>query len=74
MKQFLSALLQDKNGQYSLRELSMCILIAALLISWIAQQFFDKAVPEFMFFTLASLVAAGCFGYSMERRQQIENN
>ncbi|NLR58839.1 hypothetical protein HGH93_12050 [Chitinophaga polysaccharea] len=74
MKQFLSALMQDKNGQYSLRELAVCILLIALLVAWIAQQFYNKAIPESMFFTLASLVAAGCFGYSMERRQVTENN
>lgn len=69
MKQFLSELLKDKNGSYSLRELAACILLLALLISWIAQQFFGRDVPEFMFFSIASMVAATCFGYSMERRQ-----
>jgi hypothetical protein len=67
MKEFLLALLQDKRGQYSMRELTVCILLVALLASWIAQQFFNKSVPEFMFFTLGSLVAAGCFGYSLEK-------
>jgi len=67
MKQFLQTLFKDKNGNYSLRELTVAILLAALLVSWIAQQFFSKAVPEFMFFTIASLVAAGCFGYSLEK-------
>ena len=67
MKQFLLTLLRDKNGQYSMRELAVCILLVALLVSWIAQQFFSKVVPEYMFFTLGSLVAAGCFGYSLEK-------
>lgn len=67
MKQFLLTLLKDKSGQYSMREAAVCILLLALLASWIAQQFFSKVVPEFMFFTLGSLVAAGTFGYSMEK-------
>jgi len=67
MKQFLLTLLKDKSGQYSMRELAVCILLIALLTSWIAQQFWSKAVPEFMFFSIASLVAAGCFGYSLEK-------
>lgn len=67
-------LFQDKNGQYSLRELAVCLLLVALLTSWIAQQFFNKTIPEFMFFSFSSLVAAGCFGYSMERRQVSEGN
>lgn len=69
MKQFLLQLLKDKNGSYSLRELAVCLLLLVLLVSWIAQQFFAKDIPEFMFFSFSSLVAAGCFGYSMERRQ-----
>lgn len=69
MKEFLTQLLKDKSGNYSLREVAVCVLLLALLISWIAQQFFGKDIPEFMFWAIASMVAAGCFGYSMERRQ-----
>ena len=68
MKEFLTQLLKDKSGNYSLREVAVCALILALLVSWIAQQFFGRDVPEFMFWAIASMVAAGCFGYSMERR------
>lgn len=69
MKQFLLALFKDKNGEYSFRELTVCVLLIIIVVSWVAQQFFGKEIPEFMFFSIASLLAAGCFGYSMERRQ-----
>jgi hypothetical protein len=67
MKQFITEILKDKAGSYSLRELVIAVLLVALLISWIAQQFFNKAVPEFMFLSFSSLIAAGCFGYTFEK-------
>ena len=33
-----------------------------------AQQFFGKNIPEFMFYSFISLIAAGCFGYSIEKK------
>ena len=36
-----------------------------------AQQFFGKNIPEFMFYSFISLVAASCFGYSLERATQL---
>ena len=68
MKKFITELLKDKSGNYSLRECAIALLMLAMLTSWIAQQFFGKAIPEFMFYAFASLIAAGCFGYSLERR------
>lgn len=68
MKHFLIQLLKDKNGNYSLRELVIALFVIALLASWVAKQFFGKDVPEFMFYSFASLVGAGCFGYSIERK------
>ena len=68
MKQFLKQLFKDKDGSFSLRELSTAVSILALIISWIGAQFFIMAVPEFMFYTFASLIGAGCFGYSMEKK------
>lgn len=68
MKSFFLQILRDKNGNFSLREFTVCILLLVLLASWIAQQFFGREIPEFMFFGFASMVAAGVFGYSMERR------
>jgi len=69
----LAELLKDKNGCHSLREVTIAIFILALLISWIANQFFGKEVPEHMFYALTSLVAAGCFGYSIEKKTNVES-
>lgn len=68
MKQFLQQLFKDKLDNYSMREVVIAILLAALIISWVAQQFFGKEMPEFMFYTFGSLIAAGCFGYTFERK------
>jgi hypothetical protein len=72
MLNFIQQLLKDKNGNYSIRELVIGLLILAILISWIAQQFFQKDIPEFMFYSFISLVGAGCFGYSIERKTNNE--
>lgn len=67
----LKQLFKDKNGCYSLRELATTVLIIAMITSWMAQQFFNKQIPEFMFYSFASLIGAGCFGYSIEKKTTI---
>lgn len=74
MNHFIREILRDKNGNFSLRECVISILVLIILVSWIAQQFFSKAVPEFMFYSFTSLVAAGCFGYSIEKKTFDNNN
>ena len=73
MKNFFKEVLRDKNGNFSLRECVIAILIVIIVVSWIAQQFFSKVIPEFMFYSFISLVAAGCFGYSIEKKS-FDNN
>ena len=73
MKNFIKEILKDKNGNFSLRECVIAILIVIIVVSWIAQQFFSKVIPEFMFYSFISLIAAGCFGYSIEKKS-FENN
>ena len=68
MKNFLQQLLKDKNGSFSLRELAIALFILVIIISWIAKQFFKYDIPEFMFYSFVSLVGAGCFGYSIEKK------
>ena len=68
MNIFLKQILRDKNGSFSLREVIIALLAFIMLVSWIAQQFFGKNIPEFMFYSFTSLVAAGCFGYSIEKK------
>lgn len=65
---FLLQLFRDKDGNFSLRELATALFILVLIVSWIAQQFFKLDVPEFMFYAFVSLVGAGCFGYSLEKK------
>lgn len=67
-KNCLKQLFKDKNNCYSLREIATALLILAMLVSWVAQQFFQKVVPEFMFYSFATLIGTGCFGYSIEKK------
>lgn len=73
MKIFIQQIFKDKNGCYSLREIVIALLLMALLTSWIATQFFQRTIPEFMFYAFASLIGAGCFGYSLEKKSTTEN-
>ncbi len=65
---FLLQLFRDKDGNFSLRELATALFIVVMIISWIGQQFFGLDVPEFMYWSFVSLVTAGCFGYSLEKK------
>jgi len=71
MKTFFLQLFKDKNNNYSLRELVIALLVIAVLVSWVAQQFFNRVVPEFMFYSFTSLIGAGCFGYSIEKKSSL---
>lgn len=56
-----------------MREMVIAVLLAALIVSWIGKQFYGKDVPEFMFFSFSSLIAAGCFGYTFEKKGVLPN-
>ena len=73
MPEGVKQLLQDKQGRFSLRELITLLFVLVILVSWVAQQFFGIGVPEYMFYSFVSLVGAGCFGYSIERRTSAGN-
>jgi hypothetical protein len=66
---FLKELLKDKTNNYSMRECIIAICMILIIISWFAQLLFNIAIPEYMFYSIVSLIAAGCFGYSIEKKQ-----
>lgn len=66
----MKQIFKDKDGSYSLREIAIAILLLALIVGWVASQFFGKTMPEYIFYGFSSMVAAGCFGYSLERKNQ----
>ena len=68
MTNFLKDLLKDKADGYSLREVIIAISMILIISSWIAQLVFNVSTPEYMFYSIISLIAAGCFGYSIERK------
>lgn len=71
MTEFLKQIFKDKEGCYNLRELVTMIFVVITSIAWIAQQFFGMAVPEYMFYSFVSIIGAGCFGYSIERKARL---
>lgn len=73
MSNFLKELLKDKTNGYSLRELIIAICMLLVIASWIAQLVFNITTPEYMFYAIVSLIAAGCFGYSIERKPNNNN-
>ena len=68
MSDFLKDLLKDKTNGYSLREVVIAICMLLVVASWVAQLVFNITTPEYMFYSIVSLIAAGCFGYSIERK------
>jgi hypothetical protein len=68
MSEFIKDLLKDKTGGYSLREIAIAICLLLVVASWVAQLVFNIETPEYMFYSIVSLIAAGCFGYSIERK------
>lgn len=68
LKQIIHQLLQDKDGNFSLREAIALIYVLMSIVSWISQQFFGLHVPEFMFYSFMSMIGAAAFGYSLERK------
>jgi hypothetical protein len=73
MSNFLKELLKDKTNGYSLREVIIAICMLLVIASWIAQLVFNITTPEYMFYAIVSLIAAGCFGYSIERKPNNNN-
>jgi choline-glycine betaine transporter len=74
MIEFVKQLMKDKDGNYCLREAVTLVFVAVTLISWIAQQFFGISVPEYMFYSFVSIIGAGCFGYSIEKKAKPYTN
>jgi hypothetical protein len=69
MTNYFRNILKDKTGAYSLREIIIAIAMVLVVISWISQLVFNIPTPEYMFYSIVSLIATGCFGYSIERKQ-----
>lgn len=69
---YLKELLKDKTNNYSLREFVIAICVILIISSWFAQLLFNVQTPEYMFYSIVSLIAAGCFGYSIEKPKSNE--
>ncbi len=74
LKQIIHQLLQDKDGNFSLREVIALVYVLLTIIAWIAQQFFGRNIPEFMFYSFISMIGAAAFGYSLERQSETKQS
>jgi hypothetical protein len=72
IKQIIHQILQDKDGNFSLREVLAIVYVLITIIAWVAQQFFGQVIPEFMFYSFISMIGASAFGYSLERKSEIK--
>lgn len=68
IKQIIHQLLQDKDGNFSLREAIALIYVLMSIIAWLSQQFFGLHIPEYMFYSFMSMIGASAFGYSLEKK------
>lgn len=72
LKQIIHQLLQDKDGNFSLREAIAMVYVLMSIIAWVSQQFFGMHIPEFMFYSFMSMIGAAAFGYSLEKKSDKE--
>ena len=64
--EFLKGTFKDKLQNPSGRELTVFLFVLIVIASWIAEQFFGRHIPEFMFWGFISLIAAGLGFYTFE--------
>jgi cadmium resistance protein CadD (predicted permease) len=64
---YIKGTFQDKNQNSSGREATVFIFVVVVIISWIAEQFYDKHVPEFMFLGFIGIITAGIGLYTIEK-------
>ncbi len=74
LKQIIHQLLQDKDGNFSMREAIALVYVLITIIAWVAQQFFGRNIPEFMLYSFISMIGAAAFGYSLERQSATKQN
>ncbi len=67
-KQIIHQLLQDKDGNFSLREAIALVYVLMSIVAWVSQQFFGLHIPEYMFYSFMSMIGASAFGYSLEKK------
>jgi ABC-type uncharacterized transport system permease subunit len=70
LKDIMRQFLKDKDGNFSLREVISLVYVLMTVIAWLAQQFFGRDIPEFMFYSFISMIGASSFGYSLERKSE----
>lgn len=63
---FIKATFRNKKLNPSGREVTVFVFVLIVIASWIGEQFFGKAIPQWMFISFISLIAAGIGLYTFE--------
>ena len=72
LKNILHELIKDKDGNFSLREAITLLYVLISVVSWIGQQFFNIYIPEYMYYSFMTIIGAGTFGYSLEKKSKTQ--
>jgi len=71
---FIKGTFKDKLNNPCGREVTVFIFVLIVIISWIAEQFYDKHVPEFMFLGFIGVITAGIGLYTIEKPNDFNDN
>lgn len=58
----------NKSKRPSGRELTTFVFVIVVLIAWIAQQFYQKSIPEWMFISFITIISCGLGFYTIEKK------
>lgn len=76
--EFIRTTFRDKQQNPSGREVTVFLFVLIVIASWIGEQFFDRHIPQWMFISFISLIAAGMGLYTFEKpsieKPNIEND
>ncbi|MHB8260473.1 MAG: hypothetical protein ACYDCN_17310 [Bacteroidia bacterium] len=65
--EFIKGTFKDKKQNPCGREVTVFIFVLIVITSWIAEQFYDKHIPEFMFLGFIGVITAGIGLYTIEK-------
>ena len=71
---FFKGTFKDKLQNPSGREVTVFLFVLIVIASWIAEQFYGKHIPQFMFWGFISLIAAGLGFYTFENPMSNNDN
>ena len=68
--EFIKGTFKDKKQNPCGREVTVFLFVLMVIIAWIAEQFYGKHIPEFMFLGFIGVITAGIGLYTIEKPLQ----